>query len=70
MKKLKKYFRRWLWIHQLKMCWKHSWYNENEGYDYGQFLSNVGYEIACGRLPKGILDPRWGPLHKKVVITT
>lgn len=38
-----------VWAYRVKKCWRQA-----EG-DYGQFLSNIGCDIAYGKLPRDIL---------------
>jgi len=38
-----------IWAYRVKKCWRQA-----EG-DYGQFLSNIGCNIAYGKLPRDIL---------------
>lgn len=38
-----------VWAYRVKKCWR-----EAEG-DYGQFLGNIGCNIAYGKLPRDIL---------------
>lgn len=45
-----KRFQQWLYRRRIRHEWKRA-----KG-DYGQFLSNVGYRIARGHLPKEIVE--------------
>lgn len=47
---MKKWLREWVWRWRVRREWKRA-----DG-DYGQFLSNIGYRIARGHLPKELIE--------------
>lgn len=47
---MRAWIREFLLMRRVWNCWRRA------DHDYGQFLSNIGHEIARGKLPKDILD--------------